>query len=1066
MDSRVKQDRAGTHAYTSLLQDPPFYIQWLILGCALLVLAGVIAQNLHSSREQLETAERERLQERARVVEQNMVRQLGTINLGLDDIRKRMDWWSKQKHGEKFASQYLTSLVHIMPGVRTILITDAHGTVIAANREQIIGQNFAQREYFSTPLHDPKPDTLYISPPFTTVLGVYTLSLSKVIMDKNGRFAGVVSATLAPDEFEVLMNSVRSTPDMWVYLAHGTGPVFMMVPERADMAGKNLALPGTLFTRHMESGQTASIFVGNVHDTGENRLVALHTIQPSTQHLDRPLVVAIARDLATIFAGWQRDAMIHIGLFVVVMLSSVSGLVFFQCRQRVHVAERKRIEKMELSARKKADTLSAAVAKNERFLLALADHLPGMVGYWNRELRCRFANSHYLEWFGKTPEEMKGITMQELMGESLFALNEPYIRKALAGENQQFERTLRKADGSVGHTWAHYISDITENGEVNGFFVLVTDVTPLKKTEIELNRSRAELADLYENAPCGYHSLDAEGRFIRVNRTEADWLGHTRDELIGRKITEFFTPHSIETFAQHFARFKQAGHVENVEAELLGKDGIPFSILLSATAVYDADGNYIMNRAAIIDISERKRVENELREREERYRQLFEKAPIGIVTSKPDLKFISANETFRKMFGYTSDELQHMTIYDLTHPDYLDQTAKLITGMSGAMDSHYLIEKKYMRKDGSIFWGRSVATRLMNEDMRTHYYMGMIEDISEYKEAEDHRRKSDATLRALLDNIPYLIWLKDVDSRVVAVNESFFRTIGRGSMEEVLGKSDFDLWPKDLAEKYRADDIEVMNSRQQKQTVERLLQNGEMRWVETFKAPILDSLGNLIGTTGFAHDITDRIEQEERRLKEVREQRDVLVREVHHRIKNNLQGVVGLLRQHALDYPEMREVIEVTVGRIYSIALIHGMQAQSLSEEVGLYRLIASVIDAAGGGVDYQADMDSPILLNREEAVPIALVLNELVTNACKHRTANTLVVIRLDVVEDGVLITIANHFDDSAQERTSGGQGLNLVKSLLPRKSADLAVTRTENIFTVELKLLPPVTIAMTVES
>jgi PAS domain S-box-containing protein len=342
----------------------------------------------------------------------------------------------------------------------------------------------------------------------------------------------------------------------------------------------------------------------------------------------------------------------------------------------------------------------------------------------------------------------------------------------------------------------------------------------------------------------------------------------------------------------------------------------------------------------------------------------------------------------------------------------------------------------------------------------------MIEDISERKQAEEQQRKNDATLRALLDNVPYLIWLKDVDSRFVAVNGALLKTTGRASMDEVLGKTDFDLWPRELAVKYRADDIEVMASREQKLTVERALDNGELRWVETFKTPILDHFGNLLGTTGFAHDITDRIEQEERRLLEVREQRDVLVREVHHRIKNNLQGVVGLLRQHALDYPGMKEVIEVTIGRIYSIALIHGMQAQTLSEEVDLCRLIASVIDASDGGVDYQTDMGCPVLLNREEAVPIALVLNELVTNACKHRIANTLVVVRLDVAGDGALITITNHFEDSAQEEMSGGQGLNLVKSLMPRKCADLAVTRTGDIFTVELTLSPPVTIVRNDES
>lgn len=112
----------------------------------------------------------------------------------------------------------------------------------------------------------------------------------------------------------------------------------------------------------------------------------------------------------------------------------------------------------------------------------LTDFMPGMLGYWTQDLRSEFANREYLNWFGKSAEEMKGIRMQDLLGEALFAKNEPYIHAALAGEIQKFERTLTKVNGETRETLAHYIPHI-EGSRVLGFFVLILDITDRKHLE-------------------------------------------------------------------------------------------------------------------------------------------------------------------------------------------------------------------------------------------------------------------------------------------------------------------------------------------------------------------------------------------------------------------------------------------------------------------------------------------------------------------------------------------------------------------------------------------------------
>lgn len=135
-----------------------------------------------------------------------------------------------------------------------------------------------------------------------------------------------------------------------------------------------------------------------------------------------------------------------------------------------------------------------------------------------------------------------------------------------------------------------------------------------RRTRRELARASAELEDLYDNAPCGYHSLDADGLILRMNQTELDWLGYAREEVVGRKrFTDLVTPEGRALFAREFPRFKERGWVRDLEFEMLRKDGTTLPVLLSATALRDAAGRFRASRATVYDITERKRILESLR---------------------------------------------------------------------------------------------------------------------------------------------------------------------------------------------------------------------------------------------------------------------------------------------------------------------------------------------------------------------------------------------------------------------------------------------------------------------
>jgi PAS domain S-box-containing protein len=142
---------------------------------------------------------------------------------------------------------------------------------------------------------------------------------------------------------------------------------------------------------------------------------------------------------------------------------------------------------------------------------------------------------------------------------------------------------------------------------------LEREIAERKRTQAALQRSSQEIFDLYNNAPCGYHSVDSGGTVLRMNDTELNWLGYTREEVLGEmKITDFVRRDSLPAFQEAQAAFRRAGRVNEFEFEMLRKDGTTLPVLWSSTALTDHAGTFIMSRSTIFDITERKRAEQAL----------------------------------------------------------------------------------------------------------------------------------------------------------------------------------------------------------------------------------------------------------------------------------------------------------------------------------------------------------------------------------------------------------------------------------------------------------------------
>ncbi len=177
-----------------------------------------------------------------------------------------------------------------------------------------------------------------------------------------------------------------------------------------------------------------------------------------------------------------------------------------------------------------------------------------------------------------------------------------------------------------------------------------------------LNPSTALLLDLYERAPCGFHSLDPEGLIIHINDTELTWLGFSREEIVGQiKWADLLTLEGRGIFEYQFRRFKSEGVVRDLEFDVVRKDGTLLPVLVSATAIIDDRGEFVMSRSIVYDLSHRKLVDQQ-------FRDILDAAPDVMIVCDKNGNITLTNAQVEKVFGYRPEELRGRPV-DILVPD-------------------------------------------------------------------------------------------------------------------------------------------------------------------------------------------------------------------------------------------------------------------------------------------------------------------------------------------------------------------------------------------------------------
>lgn len=306
------------------------------------------------------------------------------------------------------------------------------------------------------------------------------------------------------------------------------------------------------------------------------------------------------------------------------------------------------------------------VAEDQRFIKTIADNLPGLVTYWTPNLYCSFANRALKEWFGVAPEDVVGRHMKEHLGEELFAKDSIHVEAVLAGQAQEFERSLGKADGASVQVLAHYVPDIVD-GVVRGFFALVSDISNIKSKEAQLALLEKSIARLTEVVMITEAKpLREPGpRIVYVNEAFEQQTGYRPDEAIGRSPRFLQGP---ETSREELERIYQAlSQGQTVHAELINyrKSGQSFFAEFDMAPIFDTDGEITHMVSIQRDIGARKQQEQErlavikqLSESEAFLHLVLQAVDAVITVRDRNGTLIRANRKAELVSGYAEVELK------------------------------------------------------------------------------------------------------------------------------------------------------------------------------------------------------------------------------------------------------------------------------------------------------------------------------------------------------------------------------------------------------------------------
>jgi PAS domain S-box-containing protein len=586
---------------------------------------------------------------------------------------------------------------------------------------------------------------------------------------------------------------------------------------------------------------------------------------------------------------------------------------------------------------------------------------------------------------------------------------------------------LIRVDGT--HRWvnAHGETMRDLSGLIVGLRGTVQDITERKQTEEKLAVAHSQIQSIIDNTPDIVYTFDLEERFVLANKAVANVLNSTPDQMIGKRRHEFMPKTDADWHEANDRQVFEAGRVLEFE-EYSHLESHSITWLTKKFPLRDARGRIYAVAGISADITEQKKAEDALKEArdslevkvkertadlEEAYnllqeneRRLSEAQKLSHIGSW-DWNIVTnelnwSDETYL-IFGRALQQLgsTHDAFLSYVHPDdrnYVDSAVK------GAIKGKpYDIDYRIILADGSERIVHAQGGVIFNEENTPIRMRGTVQDITERKQAEEELYKNQELLRGIIDNTPALIYVLDLEERITVANRALAYLFGKTS-EELIGRTRRGLMPEETALRDEENDRKVMAYGHFMEFEEHGIFNGMPKTYFTVKFPIRDTKGKIHSIAGISTDITER-KKSEKALENFEIARK---KEIHHRIKNNLQVISSLLDLQAdkfngrkdIQDSDVLEAFRESQDRVISMALIHEELYKDKTfkgkgfESVGFETLNFSpyieklaenlflIYRLGNTDISLNMELEDDLFFNMDTAVPLGMIVNELVSNS------------------------------------------------------------------------------------